>query len=45
MKSCKNEKGERILGVGCCKGRITKFLGKQFGIDVLGVDILENEIK
>lgn len=41
---CENYHGGRVIDIGCGKGRITKMLGK-LGVDILGVDIDEREIK
>ena len=43
-KICENYKGGRIIDIGCGNGKNTKMLGK-LGVDIVGVDIDEHEIK
>ncbi len=43
-KMCENYNKGIVLDVGCGNGKITQYLGS-IGVDILGVDIDENEIK
>jgi 2-polyprenyl-3-methyl-5-hydroxy-6-metoxy-1,4-benzoquinol methylase len=43
-KVCEHYKEGRVLDIGCGNGKISRFLGK-LGVEILGIDIDENEIK